>query len=81
MSNSQVVKFMDGVVGSHHDGTLPLAMEIREERGKWPPHTNVITYVLRSLDDEVIYKAPALAVTTRAMREKTPVEVGVEGKK
>ena len=36
-------------------------------------------YKLRSLDDEVSHEAPALAVTTRAMRGKTPLEVGVEG--
>ena len=64
---------------SHHDDTLPLQMGIREEQGQWPPHSNAITYELRSLDDEVIHKASALAITTRAIREKTPLDVGVDG--
>ena len=80
-SNSQYVRFMDGVVESHHDDTLPLQMGIGEDQGQWPPHTNAITYELRSLDDEVSHEAPTLAVTIRAMRGKTPVEVGVEGQK
>ena len=70
---------MDGVVESHHDDTLPLQMEIGEDQCQWPPHTNAITYELRSLDDEDTHEAPALAVTTRAMRGKTPLEIGVEG--
>jgi hypothetical protein len=69
---------MDGVVDAHYDDTIPLPMGIGEEQGQWPPHTNAITYKLRSLDDEVIREAPALAVTTRAMREKDPLKVGVE---
>ena len=80
LSNSQDVRFMDGVIESHHDDTLPLQMGIGEEQGQWPPHTNAITYelIMRSLD-EVIHEAPTLAVTTRAMRGKTLLEVGVEG--
>ena len=70
---------MDGVVESHHDDALPLQMKIEEERGQWPPHTNAIICELKSLEDEGIHEAPALAVTTRARRGKTPLEVGVEG--
>ena len=69
---------MDGVAESHHDNILPLQMGIGEDQGQWPLHTNAITYELRSLDDEVSHEAPALAVTTRAMRGETPLEVGVE---
>ena len=54
-------------------------MGIGEDQGQWPLHINAITYELRSLDEEVIHEASALAVTTRAMRGKTPLEVGVEG--
>ena len=54
-------------------------MEIEEEQGQWPPHTNVSTYELKGLEDEVTHEAPALTVTTRARRGKTPLEVGVEG--
>ena len=68
---------MDGIMESHHDDTLPLQMGIGEKQGQWPSHTNAITYELRSLDDEVVHEAPALAVTTRTMREKSPLEVGV----
>ena len=77
--NSQDVMFMDGVVDSYHDDIFPLQMGIGEEQSQWPPHTNAITYELRSLDGAVTHEAPALAVTTRAMREKTPLEIGVEG--
>ena len=78
-SNSQNVRFMDGITEPHHDESIPFQMSVGDEQGQWPPHTNVITYELRSLDDEVLHEAPALAVTTRAMRGKTPLEVGVEG--
>ena len=64
---------------AHCDDMLPLPMGIGEEQSQWPPHTNTITYELRSLDGEVIHEAPAMAVTTRAMREKTSLEVGIEG--
>ena len=70
---------MDGVVESHHDDTLPLQMGIGKEQSQWPPHTNAITYELRSLGDEVIHEAPVLAISTRAIRAKTPLEAGVEG--
>ena len=79
-SNSQDVRFMDGVVASYHDDTLPHQMEIGEEQGQWPPHINAITYELKGLGDEVTHEAPALdAVTTRARKGKAPLEVGVEG--
>ena len=64
---------------SYHEDPLPLQMEIGEQEGQWLPHTNAITYELKSLGDEVIHEAPALAVTTRARRGKAPLEVGVEG--
>ena len=77
-SNSQDVRFMDGVVDANCDDIFPLPMDIGEEQGRWPPHTNVITYELRSLDGEVIHEAPALVVITRAMRKNAPLEVEVE---
>ena len=46
---------------------------------KWPPHTNVITYELKSLADEVTKKTPALAVTTRARKGKATMELEIEG--
>ena len=54
-------------------------MSVGEEQGQWPPHTNTITYELKSLDDEVTYKAPALVVTTRAMRGNVQAEKDIEG--
>ena len=56
---------------SHHDDNFPLQMGIEEEQSQWPPHTNAITYELKSLEDEITQKALALAGTTRAMRGKT----------
>ena len=67
-SNSLDVKFMDGVTESHHDEPILFQMGVGEEQGQWPPYINAITYELRSLDDEVTHEAPALVVTTRAMR-------------
>jgi hypothetical protein len=52
---------------------------IEDKQGQWPPHTNAITYELRSLDDGVTYEAPALAVTTRAMKGNIQAEKDVEG--
>ena len=54
-------------------------MEIAEEQGQWPLHTNIITYDLKNLGEEVTNEVSALAVTTRARRGKAPLEVGVEG--
>ena len=59
------------------DDMLPFPMSIGEEQSQWPPHTNAITYELRSLEGEVIHEAPALAVTTRARRGDAPLEVGI----
>ena len=70
---------MNGVVKSYHDDTLLLQMEIKEEQGQWLLYTNATTYELKSLNDEVIHEAPALAVSTRAMRGKTPLEVRIQG--
>ena len=78
-SNSQDVRFIDGVVKSHYDDTPTFDMRVGEELGQWSPHTNTIIFELKSLGNEVIHEAPALAVTTRAMRRKTPLEVGEEG--
>ena len=70
---------MDGVVESHHDESFPFQTGVGEEQGQWPPQTNVITYELMSLDDEITHEAPALAVTTRAMRGNVQAEKDVKG--
>ena len=64
---------------SHYEDALPLQMEIEVEQCQWPPHTNAITYELKSLRDEVIQQEPASMVTTRARKEKAPMELGIEG--
>ena len=65
--------------------TIPLASEVfptqvasTEGQGQWPPHANSITYELRSFEGEVVHEAPALAVTTRAMKDNMPVEIEAE---
>ena len=45
-----------------------------------PPHANSISYELEDLKEEVVHKALALAVTTRAMRGNAPLEVEEEEK-
>ena len=72
------VRFMDS-------STIPIALEVfptqvapTDGQGQWPLLANSITYELRSLEGEVVYEAPALAVTTRAMRGNMPIEVEVE---
>jgi hypothetical protein len=77
--NSQDVRFMDGFTDPHQDESLPSQVAFGEEQIQWPPHTNVITYELRSLDDGVTYEAPVLAVTTRAIRDTIQAEKDVEG--
>ena len=76
-SNSQDVRFMDGVVDTNCDDMLHFPMGIGEEQSQWPPHTNAITYELRSPEGKVIHKAPALADTTRARRRDAPLEIGI----
>ena len=49
LSNSQVIRFMDGVMESLHDDILPFQMAIGEDKSQWPPHTNAFTYELRSV--------------------------------
>jgi hypothetical protein len=49
------------------------------EQVQWPPHTNAITYEVRSLDDGVIHEAPTLVVTTRAMRGNAQANKDVKG--
>ena len=72
---------MDGITEPHYDESIPFQMGIGDEHDQWPPHTNAITYDLRSLNDGVIHEAPALAVTTRAMRGNIQAEKDVEGQK
>ena len=77
-STSQDVRFMDV-------STIPVALEVSptqvnftDGQGQCPPHANSISYELRSLEGEVVHEAPALAVTTRAMRGNVPIEVEEE---
>ena len=78
-SNSQDVRFMDGTADTHPDEFFILQVPPREEQNQWRPNANVITYELRRLDDGTTCEAPALAVTTRAMRNNLQVEKDVEG--
>ena len=79
LSYSQDIRFIDGIMDAYCDDMLPLPMGTGEKQSQWSPHTNIITYEFRNIDGEVVHEAPALAVTTKAMRENTPLEVGVEG--
>ena len=49
---------MDGITEPHYDESIPFQMGIGDEHDQWPPHTNAITYELRSLNDGVIHEAP-----------------------
>ena len=53
-------------------------MPPEEEENQWPPNANVITFELRRLDYGTICKAPALIVTTRAMRGNLQTKKDVE---
>ena len=77
-SNSQDVRFMDGMVNANCDDMFLLPMDIEEEQSQWPPHTNAITYELKSLGDVVTQEAPALVVITRARKRKVPMEIKIE---
>lgn len=70
---------MDGITESQANESFPLQVTAREEQNRWPPHANAINYELRSVDDGATHEAPALAVTTRAMRGNIQVEKDVEG--
>jgi hypothetical protein len=73
-TNSQDVRFMDGIRDPHHDEYIFPQVAFGEEQSQWPRHTNAITYELRSLDDGVTHEAPALAVITSAMRGNIQAE-------
>ena len=47
-------------------------------QGQCSPHANSISYELEGLKEEIVHEAPALAVTTRAMRGNAPLEVEKE---
>ena len=70
---------MDGTAETHLDESFIPQVPPEEEQNQWPPNANVITYELRRLDDGTTCEAPALAVTTRAMRGKIQAEKDVEG--
>jgi hypothetical protein len=78
-SNFQNVRFIDGVIEPHHDESLHFQMGVGDEQGQWPPNTNAITFVLRSLDYEVTLEAPTLAITTIPTRENMQAQKDVEG--
>ena len=71
-STSQDVRFMDA-------STIPVNLEVLTNgQGPCPPHANSILYEFKGLKEEVVHKAPALAVITRAMRGNAPLEVEEE---
>ena len=78
LSTSQDVRFMDVSI-------IPVALEVSpiqvtptDSQGQCPSHANFISYELRSLKEEVVHEAPALAIITRAMRGNMPIEMEVE---
>lgn len=70
---------MNGTINPHPDESFRLQVTFGEEQNQWPPNANAITYELRSLDDGATHEAPALAITTRAMRGNIQAEKDVEG--
>ena len=71
-STSQDVRFMDSF-------TIPVNLEMStNDQGPCVLHANSISYELKSLKEKIVHKAPALAVTTRAMRGNAPLEVKEE---
>ena len=70
---------MDGTADTHRNESFVLQIPPGEEQNQWPPNANVITYELRRLDDGPTCEAPALAVTTRAMRGNLQAEKDMEG--
>ena len=71
-STSQDVRFMNS-------STVPVNLEMSANgQGPCLPHANSISYELKSLKEEIMHKAPALAVITRAMRGNAPLEVEEE---
>ena len=49
-------------------------MPMECQNQQWSPNANAITYQLRELYDGTVGEEPAMAVTTRAMRGRAPVE-------
>ena len=78
-SNTQDVRFMECATEPQVNEPPPVQPMLAEGHNPWPPQVNSITYELRSLDGEVVHEAPALAVTTRAMRGNAPIENELDG--
>ena len=71
-STSQDVRFID-------TSTILVILEVSTNgQSQCPPHANSISYELKGLKEEVVHEAPALAVTTKAMRGNAPLEVDEE---
>ena len=49
-----------------------------EGQNQWPLHVFAITYELRGVYEGTIHEAPASAVTTRAVRRRSPVKDDLE---
>ena len=77
-STSQDVRCMDVSTNPVAFEVSPTQVTSTDGQVQCPPHANSISYELRSLEREVVHEAPALAVTTRAMRGNVPIEVEAE---
>ena len=71
-STYQDVRFMDNSTIPVALGVSPTQVAPTYGQCQWPLHANSITYELKSLEGEVVHEAPALAVTTKAMRGNMP---------
>ena len=59
--------------------TISVNLEMSNNgQGPCLPHINSISYELKGLKEDVVHKAPALAVTTRTMRDNAPLEIKEE---
>lgn len=55
--------------------TIPVTLEVSTKgEGLCSLHTNSISYELKGLKEKVLHEAPALTVTTRAIRGYAPLD-------
>ena len=79
-SNTQDVRFMEGNAEPQvNEPSTSQAMPMDCQNQQWSPNANAITYQLRGVYDGTTCKEPAMAVTTRAMRDSAPSEDELDG--
>ena len=78
-TNTQDVRFIESTMEPQVNEPPTVQAMPAECQNQWSPHANAITYELKGVYEGTTHEAPALAVTTRAMRVNTLAVNELEG--